>query len=43
MEPKPVLGTKGILPHMYIIFQAIVRACEADVATLKVTVEGEVA
>lgn len=44
VEPQAVLGAQRVLPHAYVILQAIVqRACEADVAALKVTAEGEVA
>ena len=44
VKPQPVLGPKCILLHAYVILQAIVRrTCEADVAALEVTAEGEVA
>ena len=44
VEPQSVLGPKCILAHAYVILQATVRrTCEADVAALKVTAEGEVA
>lgn len=43
MEPQPVLRPKRVLPHVYVILQPIVRcACEAKVAALKVTAEGEI-